>query len=452
MMRRAALAFAVALPAAAAHAEEPLRLTLEQAMQRAQAAGAAVRLAGQGVAQAAANEDAVRAALRPQLSADVSQTRRTTNLKAQGIEFPGAPTRVGPFDTFDARLRLSQTVFDYSAILAARGAALGPEYAQAQAAAAREQAAARAALAYIAVLRDRQALVAAETDLRVAEELYGLAEDRHKAGVASGVDVARARTALAQDRFALARAQATLSAALIDLRRAAELPLDRELDLADDLRFDEEVLPDADAALRRARERRPELAALAARLRQAELEARAARARRWPTVALFADYGESANSPARNDEYTYLLGARLSLPILSGGAIEAGEAAAQARLDEVRVRRDDALAQVEQDVRLALVQAGSSAEQVRAAQATRELAERELELARDRFAQGVTGNVEVVEAQASLARARAGYVDALAALHVARADLAAAQGAVREFRLAAPAAAPEPAASGGASK
>jgi outer membrane protein TolC len=56
-------------------------------------------------------------------------------------------------------------------------------------------------------------------------------------------------------------------------------------------------------------------------------------------------------------------------------------------------------------VREALLNLESAAQQVEVAQQGQALAQRELEMAQDRFQQGAANNVEVVTAQAELARA-----------------------------------------------
>ena len=420
-------------------------LTLAETIQRAQARNAGTRLAGSQVERAEATRSGATATLLPRLEAQAYQSRRTTNLKAQGIEFPGAPTLVGPFNTFDARLSLSQSIFDARAFLAARGARLGADIARAQAGAAQEQAASQAALSYIAVLRAEQAVHAAESDVQVARELLTLAQDQRRAGVASGVDVARAETLVAQDEFALVRARTLLTTSTLSLKRVASLPQGEDIHLADGLDFAPQPLPTAEAAVGQALDQRQEIVALRLLRTAREYERDAAKARRLPTAGLFADYGISANSPNENDENTYTVGARIGMPIFSGGAISADIRTAEAGLGEAGIQLEDAQAQVEEDVRVALAQAGSTAEQVRAAGATRALAERELTLARDRFAHGVGSNIEVVEAQAALTRARAGAIEALAAAQVARANLAAALGSAGQFHLppATPAQSPE---------
>jgi outer membrane protein len=62
------------------------------------------------------------------------------------------------------------------------------------------------------------------------------------------------------------------------------------------------------------------------------------------------------------------------------------------------------------------------------------LAERELEMSRDRFRAGVADNLEVITAQVSLANARLAQVTALAQHNAARLNLAAALGRAETFR------------------
>lgn len=439
---RAALV-AVAAGAAGFAAADDGALSLHDATVRGLERSATTRLAISGLDRANAQDDLAFAALLPKLDASAYQTRRTANLKAQGISFPGAPTLAGPFNSFDARLTLSQTIFDARAFLAAKGAGLGKDIAHAQEEVAKGQVIARVALAYIAVLRAEQGVAAADADLSIARELATLAADQRKAGVASGVDVARAQTQVSQDEFLLAQARAQLAAASIQLKRLVLLPQGTDVRLTDGLILADQPLPDPESAVLKAFDQRQELAALKFRKKFREYERDAARARRLPTLGAFADYGRSANTPDENTENTYTVGAKVGMPLFSGGAISADIRSAQVSLDEAGIQLEDGQAQVEEDVRVALAQAAATAEQVKAANALRDMAERELTLARDRFAHGVGNNIEVTEAQSRLTRARAGAIDALAAAQIARANLSAALGEPEAFHLLpAPAAQP----------
>jgi outer membrane protein TolC len=77
-------------------------------------------------------------------------------------------------------------------------------------------------------------------------------------------------------------------------------------------------------------------------------------------------------------------------------------------------RIDDQIADlrrgVDEDIREALLNLDSTAQQVKVASDGQELARRELELAQDRFQAGTANNVEVVTAQDELARAEENYI------------------------------------------
>jgi len=98
-----------------------------------------------------------------------------------------------------------------------------------------------------------------------------------------------------------------------------------------------------------------------------------------------------------------------------------------------RIKRiDDQIADlrrgIEQDVRAALLNLQSTADQVAVAQQGQDLAERELKLTQDRFRSGVTNNIEVTTAQDELERAQENYILAVSSYVDAKFALARAAG------------------------
>lgn len=81
----------------------------------------------------------------------------------------------------------------------------------------------------------------------------------------------------------------------------------------------------------------------------------------------------------------------------------------------------------------AILQLDSAAEEVRVAERGRNLAGRELELSRERFAAGVTTNIEIVSAQQSVARAQENYIVAVSRHSDAKMSLARAVGATEKI-------------------
>ena len=386
----------------------------------------------------AARARAIEAAayLLPSVIGTASQNRIfKENLAAMGLSGGSIPPLIGPYDSFDARLRLTQLLFDVSLIKRYQAVGAAKELAVKQEEVAREQVAAAAALAYVDALRAQKAVAAAQADLELADRLQAQAEDQRRAGTATGVDVIRAKTRSAEARVRFLQSEVARRNATIRLQRVAGWPLGEELTLSDDLKDAPVPALALDAALSQAVRGRPELAAADLQLRLDEDLLGAERAQRLPSIVGTADLGLSGNKPDSGARTTGSIGAGLSIPIFSGGLLRGRVQEAKAELDRSQARLADARRQVEEDVRLALQSLGEAHEQVDAAAQTRDLAQRQLTMANDRYAAGTSDNVAVVAAQTDLALARDGYVASLAADYVARINLAAALGAARAFQL-----------------
>jgi outer membrane protein TolC len=95
-------------------------------------------------------------------------------------------------------------------------------------------------------------------------------------------------------------------------------------------------------------------------------------------------------------------------------------------------RIDDQIADlrrgIDEDLRASLLNLDSANEQVAVAREGKDLAQRELEMAQDRFQQGTANNVEVITAQDELARAEENYILAVSSHVDAKFALARAMG------------------------
>jgi outer membrane protein TolC len=127
--------------------------------------------------------------------------------------------------------------------------------------------------------------------------------------------------------------------------------------------------------------------------------------------------------------YTYQLA--LSVPLFTGGALTAERKLAELEEAKARQRRDDLRNGITEQVLSAEAQARSARSQIDVANAAVTLAQRELDLAADRFQQGVADNIEVVAAQSSLAEMTERRIEALFAFNIAEAQLSRAAGLVQ---------------------
>jgi outer membrane protein len=193
------------------------------------------------------------------------------------------------------------------------------------------------------------------------------------------------------------------------------------------------VPADEAQALQAALAHRPELASAAAAERAARLSASAVRAERLPRLDLAADYGLSGINPV--DAFpTYNIAVQVSVPVFDGFRREARQEQQQLVAQEARVRSGDVRAQVEAEVRSALLDVASGEDQQQIAAERLRLANEELSQAQERFANGLAGNIEVINAQQNLVRARDAVIEAQAASAAARVSLARATGTTLNLR------------------
>jgi outer membrane protein TolC len=297
-----------------------------------------------------------------------------------------------------------------------------------------EQVATATALAYLESIRAGSALSAAQQNVTLAQTLLKLAQDQRDAGIATGVDVTRAESRLAQEQVRLSRADTDSEQGLLQLQRIIGLPLGSRLTLTDPLHFVPPTLPAIETAIAQAEDIRPEVRVAQAQVTEAVYQARAARAEQLPSLEFLGDYGVSGITPTNSDLPTRRAAIQLNVPIFNGGLTRGRMEVAGSREKTAQLQLASVRGQVEEDVRLAFTNLRTTAETVRAADLAVTLAERELEMARDRFRAGVGDSIELITAQSALANARLDQVTALAVYNGARLNLAAAMGRAKVFR------------------
>jgi outer membrane protein TolC len=443
-------------------AQAPATLTLPEAIKLGIDNNLTTLLATERASQARALRQQVRSFLLPNLSGMAYQQNRTLNLAALGLTSggdqssmsgsggtgggmgggtggggaaPSIPSFVGPFNTFDARLYFSQALLDIASLRQLKSNTAAVQAADLGAQLAREQVATFVALAYLNAQRGNLDVRAARADLALAEALRRLAQQQRDAGVANGIDVVRAQTRASQQRLRVVQAEAAFTQDRLDLERAIGLPQGSATQLVDTLGLRPEPVPTVSEALPAAQNARLETRIAEQTIQQRALDRRSRSAARLPVVAAAADYGASGSTPWQNDRATRTYGVTLSVPVFDGGYIRGRENQARSQERQAELELGNTRGQVEQDVRNALLAWNLATEQVRSADEQLDLAGHELALATQRFRAGVADNLEVLQAQAGLANARALRVQALAQYGAARLNYAAATGAAQSFRL-----------------
>ena len=158
-------------------------------------------------------------------------------------------------------------------------------------------------------------------------------------------------------------------------------------------------------------------------MKSANYEKKALSESRLPSAHFNGNYTQLGTSPtAVIPTYTYA--GSISMPIFTGGRIHAEIARANLEIQRIEQQQQDLRNQIALEVKTALINLGSARNEVAVANSGVELSKEEVDQARDRFRAGVANNIEVIQAQDSLARANDNQIAALYRFNQARADLA----------------------------
>jgi outer membrane protein TolC len=384
---------------------ELLVLSLKDAVERGLKSNLGVLLSRQTVRAAHGQREQSLSALLPHLALSSTVNLQELNVKAQeGIQFPGLPSVIGPFTYFDTRVRLTQALFDLPAVLRARAGGEMLESAEYGYQDARDQVILMVGATYLQTVAQAARVRSAEAQHETALALHAQAVDRLNAGTTPAIDVLRAKVQLQTRAQQLIAARNDLAKQKLTLARVIGLPLARSFTVEDPGIHAPTVSAISDEVLQRACAARNDYRALEAQTRNLELQRKAASARSAPALTVSVDYGAVGVTPA-NASRTVGGFAAVTIPIFHGGEIRGEVAQADAALAQSRAQLEDLRGRIEQEVRSAMLDLESAAEQVRVATSIVDLATQTLQQARDRFVAGVTDNIEVVQAQEALANA-----------------------------------------------
>jgi outer membrane protein TolC len=406
-----------------------VRLSLLDAMDRGLKHNLGLLLSQQQTEQARAQYRRQLSALLPNVSGNVSEAINQINLAAFGIPLPAGLSSpvVGPFGLFDAHANLSQTLLDFNALNRVRAAAENQKAAKFTVQDARELVVLVVGNEYLLTLASAARLDTANAQLTTAQTIFEQTGDLKRAGVAAGIDVLRAQVQMQTQQQRVLAAQNQYERQKMQLARTIGLPVSQQFQLTDTVPYAPLSAMDLEQALAQAYHQRPEYLAAESRTRAAELAVKAARGERLPTVQVNGQTGYIGQTPG-SSELTYNLSAGVRIPIFQGGKAKADVAQAESLWQQSRLQLEDLRGRVEFEIRTALLDVKTSDEQVQVARQQIELAAEQLKEARDRYAAGVSGSLEVVQAQEAVATANDNQIEALYLNNVAKLSLVRALG------------------------
>jgi len=438
---RAAAAYPVLSTAQAS--EAPARaLTLDDVIELAEERSEQIAIAQFGVARALAGEKRARSERLPQLAGGASYDRTLqsefSGLFSGGADGSGDSGLGGDFsdlpfgqpNAFRLNLAFSQALYAGGRIDAQQDlAAVGRRIADAAVKSARAQLVLDATQAfYDAALADRLVAIA-EASLQQAEATLAQVELTYRAGRSPEFEALRARVARDNQRPNVIRVKANRTIAYLRLKQLLEIPAAQPVTVAAELddatldppaRFAAQL---AAPASQTAAGRVPvQQATSAVRAREAAL--RVARSQRLPYVSLNSAFGEVAYAgfPGFDDWRTnWTVGASVQIPLFTGGRLKAEEISAGADVGEARARQKLAaeLSEAETEAALALLDAAVAAWQASAG--TVEQAARAYEIADLRYREGISTQLELLDARLVLQSAQVNRAQAARDVQVARA-------------------------------
>lgn len=417
---------ALALPASA----ERLTLGVEDAIGKALASNLRTRMAQEQIAEAEAGVAAAQSAFNPNFSVEAGQYNRSVNLASQGLggsDLP-IPTRIGPFFSFESRLQVLYKLYDAERSWTLRGTEIQKHLAELRSEMEGKAVTVLTSGTYILLLEAREKEQVSLADVELAQRLETQATNLEKEGVAAGVDLTRAQTRLAQRRLQLTQDQEQVRNLQRQLLRLTGLPLTDELTLEDDLLHLPNPFPGVEDTVALARESRLEVRLAQEKVALMDSRIHKAAAGNSPTVDLIGSAGMAGNTPVENSTFVHNVGVNLSWSFYDGGLTEAQIEGAESRKRQADMELGDTMIQVEAEVRDAYSQLVTAQESMVTAEQGVTLANQELTMTQDRFAVGLTNNVELMASESSLVEARYSRLQALANYNIGLIRLASASG------------------------
>ncbi len=412
---------------------QPVNLTLDDAIQRGLKANLGIILSGAQTAAARGERLSELQALLPTVDGSLKESVVQLDLPAEGLRIPGFPKIIGPFGFTDLRASMTWSLIDVASLRNYLAARHNFAAAQLSAQDARDLVVLVVGNAYLLALADETRIASVEAQAATAKVSLDQAVDNHQAGTAPLLDELRARVDSQSLDQQLIVAKNALEKDKLALARVIGMPLEQSFTLADKAPYAVFDQIDVEAAIHEAHANRKDLAAMVEQVKAAEQQRKAATADRLPTLTFNGDYGDIGVN-LKKSHGTGDASGNLSVPIFREYGLRGEAQVAQAQLNTAQAQLSDKNAQVDADVRDALLDIASAQKQVEVARSSVELSNEALSEAQQRYANGVSDNLAVSQAQQSVAQANDQYVTSLYRHNVAKLSLARALGAGENYK------------------
>jgi len=423
--------FQGSVPAGQATAET-IGISLNDAIQRGLKNNLGVILSGTQTASAKAQKLSDLQPLLPDVEFNAVEAVQQVDLAAEGLRIPGFPTIIGPFGYTDLRGSLTWSLLNIKSLRTYLAAKHNFRAAQLSDQDARDMVVLAVGNAYLMVLADEGLVDSYQAQVATSKVSLDQASASHEAGTAPRIDVLRAQVDYQSQQQGLIVAQNRLEKDKLALARAIGLPLEQKFNLTDTEPYAPFDHMDVGALVKQAHANRKDLAAMMEQTIAAEEQRKGATADRYPTIRFNGDYGVIGPKLGTSHGTGSAQGT-LSVPLFKEFSLRGEAEIAQSQLDTQKAQTSDMSAQVDADVRDALLDIEATEKQVDVARSSVDLAREALSDAQQRYANGVSDNLAVSDAQQSVAQANNQYVVSLYRNDVAKLNLARSLGAGQDY-------------------
>lgn len=410
------VAFLITVGGLAVPAVADERLTLDQALDLAFKENPNLGAATARSSEAEADYVIAAAGLLPSVAANASVNRLSEDRLSLGSVSSSALYTRESFGGVTGR----QLLFDGGKTSASKSAARrGVEAGRMGVQTTREETIYRVSQAFSRALEARDTLRVAASALDRQKAFEALTADFFKAGKTTRLDVLKAEAARLDAERVLANAREAEKMSLVSLAQAIGLRSDQMFSVEGELpvRF-EKPLPD-DEMLRAAASRNPDIQQALLQAAQAEENLRSAQAARYPELALQGSYGHR-DRDIGGSAPEWLVGLAGTWTLYDGGALPAQSEKAGAMLTQAREARRSVELEVRTQVKDVLRAWRTALNDAQASTKLVEADNESLKAAEALYRSGKATALDVLTAQADLARAEGARVRAAADYAVSR--------------------------------
>lgn len=367
----------------------------------------------------------------PNVSALLRQNLDQLSTVALGIKAPGLPISTGQFSYQETYIAFSDYGINMSAVYSYRAAQQNLDSQRWSLEDARNVVVLAVGTAYLQVQASAARVETAKAELEVAREIEEQTDNRVRSGLAAEIEGLRATVERQTSEQRLTVVEALFEKDNLTLARVIGLPRGQQFNITTSAGYQAWTGGDLNAALELAEANRSDVKSARSSADAARWSKRAAQWERAPGVSLNGYYG-ALGTTLGNTTNTYQVNATLSLPLFTGGRIRSDIQDASAQADRKQSEYQDLAGRVDYEVRNAYTDLLAAESAVHVAEKNTRLSQRTLEQARDRFSNGVTNNLEVVEAQQDVAAAGENYISSLFAHNLAKLTLLRAMGVAQK--------------------